>query len=184
MSSDDSSKPDDDLSQDEPSSDASGGQTVLRVVLLLLVVVVVSVWFFQFGGQAKYQPSPEVRELGSVEASAKLVEIPGKFLPNDNFYNYAFVMKYELVEVHRGKVETKQIYVAHYNPLKLRSEAADDTLDNVGGGLERFQVGDVHRLALDSPIDDHYIGGIINRFAKKGTKPGLIYWARWTEKER
>ncbi|MCB9782889.1 MAG: hypothetical protein H6751_07995 [Candidatus Omnitrophica bacterium] len=43
------------------------------------------------------------------------MEIRGEFV-NRADYDYAFVMKYKVLEVHRGKVDSDFIYVAHYNP--------------------------------------------------------------------
>ena len=58
--------------------------------------------------------------LGSVEVTGRLLEIPGEFPAND-LYNYAYVLKYQVLEVHRGTVDAKEIFVAQYNPLKPRS---------------------------------------------------------------
>jgi len=46
---------------------------------------------------------PKVTTLGSIEATARLEEIRGE-LRNDPLYDYAHVMKYTLLEVHRGDV--------------------------------------------------------------------------------
>ena len=65
---------------------------------------------------------PQVTTVGSMEVTAKLVEVPGKFPPND-LYDYAYVLKYEVLDTHRGETP-ETLYVGQYNPLKLRSEAA------------------------------------------------------------
>jgi len=67
---------------------------------------------------------PDVTTLGTAEVTARLVEIRGEF-PDRLNYDYAFVMKYEVTEAHRGELASNTIYVGHYNPLKPRSEAAD-----------------------------------------------------------
>ena len=120
-----------------------------------------------------------VTTLGSVEVTAKLVEIKGE-LPDIPMYDYAFVMKYEVLTVHRGKLGTDTIYVGHYNPLKPRASVADARVPGIGGNLKRFKVADTHRMALEVPIDDYYMGGIINRYFGQNKEP--IYWGVWTNR--
>jgi hypothetical protein len=121
----------------------------------------------------------EVVRRGSVEVTAELVEIPDKF-PDIPMYDYAFVLKYRVLEVHRGEVAADVIYVGHYNPLKARAEAADARVREIGGDVKRSRAGDIHRMALEVPIDDYYMGGIINKY--HGTAQGPIYWAVWTNR--
>ena len=121
----------------------------------------------------------EVHTAGRFEVTAKLVELPGKFLANDGLYNYAFVLKYEVLEVHRSEGEVgSTLFVAHYNPRKKRARVADEYYSNLGGNLERFRAGDVHRLALEQPWDQHYIGPLVDRYHKRADK--RIYWAIWS----
>jgi hypothetical protein len=121
----------------------------------------------------------EVTTLGTAEVSAKLVEIPGQLPPND-LYNYAYVFKYKVLKVHRGKVEGDEIYVAQYNPLKPRQHVQDEFSGKVGGHLERFRAGDTHRMALEAPLDQFWMGGVIDKyFSQKGVR----YWAVWTNPE-
>jgi hypothetical protein len=131
------------------------------------------------GTGGKTGEDPKVTTLGQVEVTAKLVEIPGDFPPND-LYDYAFVLKYEVLKVHRGNVEGKTIYVGHYNPLKTRLNAADARSGEIGGSLSVFRAGDVHRMALAQPIDEHFMGGIVNQY--EGKSQGPIYWAIWTNR--
>ena len=119
----------------------------------------------------------DVTSRGTIEVTAKLAEIRGELVDRLD-YDYAFVMKYDVLAVHRGDVETGTLYVGHYNPHKPRSEAADARVPEIGGNVERFRQGDIHRMALESNIDDHYMGGIINRYF--GEETGPIYWAVWT----
>ncbi|MHC4674152.1 MAG: hypothetical protein ACYTF1_17170 [Planctomycetota bacterium] len=119
----------------------------------------------------------KVTTLGSMEVTAKLVEIKGE-LPDDPMYDCAFVLKYTVMKVHRGKIDTDTIYVGQYNPLKPRAEVADARVTEIGGNLKKFRAGDVHRMALEVPIDDYYMGGIVNRYFEEKTGP--IYWAVWT----
>jgi hypothetical protein len=119
----------------------------------------------------------KVTSLGSIEVTAKLVEIKGDLI-DDPMYDYAHVMKYEVLEVHRGDVNEPVIYVGHYNPAKPRDRVADARVGDIGGNLRKFKTGDIHRMALEVPIDDHYMGGIINKYFESNIGP--IYWAVWT----
>jgi len=119
----------------------------------------------------------KVTALGSLEVTAELSEIRGEFVDRAD-YDYAFVMKYRMLQVHRGDLSAETLYVGHYNPLKPRDRVADARVPEVGGNLKRFRVGDVHRMALEAPIDEYYMGGIINRYF--GEETGPIYWAIWT----
>jgi len=122
---------------------------------------------------------PKVTRLGSVEVTAELVEIPGE-IRNDPMYDYAHVMKYEVLSVHRGQVDKDVIYVGQYNPAKPRDAVADARVGDIGGNLKQFRVGDVHRMALEVPIDDYFMGGIINKYFGQTEDP--IYWALWTNR--
>lgn len=122
----------------------------------------------------------EVTTLGSVEVTARLTEIPGTFPPND-LYNYAYVFRYQVLEVHRGKLPQTEIFVAHYNPLKPRAAVQDDLSGRVGGNLDAFRAGDVHRMALEAPLDQFWMGGVIDHYFDK---PGVRYWAVWSNLER
>jgi len=121
----------------------------------------------------------KVTTLGSVEVTAQLEEIPGE-VRNDPLYDYAHVMKYKVLQVHRGKVDKDTLYVGHYNPAKSRDAVADARVRQIGGNLRQFRVGDVHRMALEVPIDDYYMGGIINKYFGEVNEP--IYWAVWTNR--
>ena len=118
----------------------------------------------------------EVTSLGTVEVSAQLVEIPGAFPPND-LYDYAYVLKYRVLKVHRGRVAENEILVGQYNPLKPRAAAQDDGSGKVGGRLDAFRAGEVHRMALDAPLDQFWMGGIIDKYFEQ---KGVRYWAVWT----
>jgi hypothetical protein len=119
----------------------------------------------------------KVTTLGDTEVTAQLEEIRGEFVDQTN-YDYAFVMRYKVLKVHRGKVDSDTIYVGHYNPLTPRASVADERVKDVGGTLKRFRAGDVHRMALASPMDDCFMGGVINRYFEEYKGP--VYWALWT----
>jgi hypothetical protein len=122
------------------------------------------------------EPSKEVTTSGSVEVTARLEEIRGT-PPVTKLYRYAFIMKYRVLRVHRGKVEGDEILVAHYEPLKPRAEAGDKWSGPVGGNVVRLSVGEVHRMALE-PTMDAYMGAIIDPYF---SQPGARHWAVWTE---
>ena len=54
-------------------------------------------------------------------------------------------------------------------------------MPEIGGDLKTFRAGQVHRMALEGSIDDHYMGGIVNKYFGQDTEP--IYWAVWTNLE-
>jgi hypothetical protein len=118
----------------------------------------------------------EVTKLGTAEVTAKLVEIPGEF-PSNDLYNYAYILKYRVLKVHRGNVPLGEIFVGHYNPLKPRDKVQDDISGKVGGHVPSFRAGDVHRMAMESPVDQFWMGGIVDKYFNV---PGTRYWAVWT----
>ncbi len=124
---------------------------------------------------------PELAKRGTIEVTARLVEIPDGAIFDRELYNYATVLKYQVLEVHRGKVKGETIYVAHYNPARPRSEVADRRVTEVGGHLKSFRAGEVHRMALEGSMLDppvSFTGGILNKYSEEDTDP--IYWAVWT----
>ena len=144
----------------------------MRALPVLLVLL-------SCGCHAPSAADREVQTLGKLEVTAQLVEIPGPFPAND-LYNYGYVLKYKVMEVHRGQVDGEEILVTHYNPLKPRETVQDEHSGKVGGHLDRFRAGDVHRMALEAPVDDFWMGGIIDKyFEQKGTR----YWAVWTNRK-
>ncbi len=126
-------------------------------------------------------PDPHLATNGTVEVSAKLVEVPEGAIFQRDLYNYTTILKYQVLDVHRGAIEGDTFYVGHYNPWKARSEAADKRVQGIGGNLKRFEAGQVHRMALEVPIDDFFMGGIVNKYF--GQETGPLYWAVWTDTE-
>jgi hypothetical protein len=129
-------------------------------------------------GAASSSSDPELAARGSIEVTAKLVEIPEGAIFDRPLYNYATVLKYEVLEVHRGNVKGQTIYVGHYNPAKSRSEVADKRVPDIGGNLRFFRAEQVQRMALEESMLDHFTGGILNLYSEEDTDP--IYWAVWT----
>ena len=119
-----------------------------------------------------------VSTMGTVEVIARLVEIPEGAIFKRDLYNYATILKYEIVRVRRGQTHANTIFVGHYNPWKPRAEAPDNRVKDIGGDLKQFRAGQVHRMALEAPIDDYFMGGIVNKYFGQDTGP--LYWAVWT----
>ncbi len=109
-------------------------------------------------GSGSPSSDPELAKRGNIEVTAKLVEVPKGAIFERELYNYATVLKYQVLEVHRGRVKGDTIYVGHYNPCKPRSEASDKRVQGIGGDLKSFRAGDVHRMALDGTMLDHFHG--------------------------
>lgn len=124
---------------------------------------------------------PHLTTNGTVEVTARLVEIPEGAIFKRDLYDYATILKYQVVKLHRGQLPTNTLFVGHYNPWKPRAEAADKRVQGIGGTLKQFRAGATHRLALEVPIDDHFMGGIVNKYF--GQETGPLYWAVWTNEE-
>ncbi|MHB1308110.1 MAG: hypothetical protein ACYDC1_11765 [Limisphaerales bacterium] len=124
---------------------------------------------------------PHLATNGTVEVTAQLVEIPAGAIFKRDLYDYATILKYRVVKVHRGQVDGDTLYVGHYNPWKARAEAADKRAPNVGGTLRQFQSGQTHHLALEVPIEDHFMGGIVNKYF--GLTTNVLHWAVWTNED-
>jgi hypothetical protein len=131
------------------------------------------------GGKAKTGEDEKVKTKGTVEVTARLAEVPEGAVFFRELYDYATILKYEVVSVHRGSLEKGAvIYVGHYNPWKPRAEAADKRVPGIGGDARQFRAGQVQRLALETPMDDHFMGGIVDKYF--GKHEGPSYWAVWT----
>lgn len=124
---------------------------------------------------------PKLAALGSIEVTAKLIEIPDGAIFKRDLYDYATVLKYQVVKVHRGEVTSDVIFVGHYNPWKPRNEVNDKRVTGLGGNLRQFEAGEVHHMALESTIEDVYMGGIVDKYFDD--EPHTIYWAVWTNLE-
>lgn len=107
---------------------------------------------------------------GQLEVTAKLIKVPGKF-PPDDLYDYAYVMKYQIVG---GKLDKQTIYVAHYKPRRARKRIRDKMKKFVGGALKRFKEGAVHSLTL-APLKKVWKGAVEDKFFSKDRKSPR-YW--------
>ena len=111
------------------------------------------------------------RAAEPITVTAKLVEIPAKF-PPDDLYDYAFVMRYEVIG---GPMDKQSILVAHYKPRQPRSKIKPPMKEHVGGKLRSFVQGDVHKLKLDPALKSVFTGALIDEFAATDRK-SVRYW--------
>lgn len=149
------------------------------VVLLLLVLAGLLLSSCGRSSDAsRTTADPHLATNGTVEVTAQLVEVPSGAIFKRDLYNYATILKYHVLSVQRGKLDGDTIYVGHYNPWKPRAEAADARVKNTGGNVRQFQAGQTHHLALDTPLEDYYPGGIVNKYFGQATN--TLYWAAWT----
>ena len=107
----------------------------------------------------------------TLEVKAKLVEIPSQF-PPDDLYDYAYVMKYEVIG---GKLDKQTLLVAHYKPKAKRSEIKDKMKASVSGTLKRFKQGDLHQLTLRTAMEKIWKGAVVDDFLATDKKT-LRYW--------
>lgn len=154
------------------------GQIQTLVALLLAGFLALSCGR-KAGPEAPSAADPHFSTNGTIEVTARLLEIPQGAIFKRDLYDYATILKYRVLKVHRGRAPGETIYVGHYNPWKPRSEAADARVKNIGGKLRRFEAGQVHHMALDAPIEDFFMGGIVNKYF--GQAAGPLYWAVWTD---
>ena len=154
-----------------------GNVSMLKGTNLSLIAVLALLLSASCAKKADTGADADVTTRGSIEVTARLEEIRGELI-DDPMYDYAHVMKYKVLQVHRGQVDTETIYVGHYNPAEPRAGVADARVQEIGGNVRQFRVGDIHRMALEVPIDDYYMGGIINKYFGEVDDP--IYWAIWT----
>ncbi len=95
-----------------------------------------------------------------ITVTAKLIEIPGKF-PDDELYDYAYVMKYQVIG---GPMDKQMILVAHYKPRQPRSAIKDKMKSVVSGKVRSFHVGDVQKLQLTANIKSVWKGPVVDEF--------------------
>ena len=107
----------------------------------------------------------------TITVTAKLVEIPSK-LPPDDLYDYAYVMRYEVIG---GPMDKASILVAHYKPLQPRSKIKDKMKEFVGGKLRSFSAGDTHKLKLSSDLKKIWKGPLVDEYAATDRK-SIRYW--------
>ena len=85
-------------------------------------------------------------------------------------------------EIRNPKAEIRRDEARDYNPCKPRRQAPDARVKNIGGNLRQFQPGQTQHLALEAPLDDLFMGGIVNKYFVQTT--GALYRAVWTDLEK
>jgi hypothetical protein len=155
------------------SSD-NGWQSVFLALTVVLALLVIA----SCGEKSAVREDPQLATNGTIEVTAKLLEIPDGAIFKRDLYDYATILKYQVIKVLRGKVDSDTLYIGHYNPWKPRAEASDQRVKVIGGNLRRFQAGEVHHMALEVPIEEHFMGGIVNKYF--GQTTNILYWAVWT----
>lgn len=113
-----------------------------------------------------------------ITVTAKLVEIPSKF-PPDDLYDYAYVMRYQIVG---GSMDKQSILVAHYKPRQPRSAIKDQMKKHVSGKVRSFHQGDVHKLQLAPNLKAIWQGALVDEFAATDHK-SIRYFALVTDPE-
>jgi hypothetical protein len=111
------------------------------------------------------------RAAEPVSVRAKLVEIPSS-MPPDDLYDYAYVMRYEVIG---GPMDKQSILVAHYKPRVPRAKLKDGAKLHVGGSLRSFVQGDVHNLKLAPDLKKIWKGALVDEFAATDRK-SVRYW--------
>jgi hypothetical protein len=111
------------------------------------------------------------RAAEPVTVRAKLVEIPSS-MPPDDLYDYAYVMRYEVIG---GPMDKQSILVAHYKPRVPRAKLKDGAKLHVGGTLRSFVQGDVHSLKLVPDLKKMWKGALVDEFAATDRK-SVRYW--------
>ena len=141
-----------------------GPQSTTQSILALLAALILAlVPALASAGEAPAAP---------LTVTAKLVEIPSKF-PPDDLYDYAYVMRYE---VQGGPMDKQSIFVAHYKPRQPRGKIKDGMKAQVGGKLRSFSKGDTHKLKLDPNLKKIWTGALVDEFAATDRK-SVRYWA-------
>ena len=110
-------------------------------------------------------------EGAEVTLTARLVEIPSKF-PPDDLYDYAYVMRYEVIG---GPLDKSSILVAHYKPRQARSKIKDSMKAFVSGKVRSFATGDTHKLKLSTELKKIWKGPLVDEFAATDRK-SVRYW--------
>ena len=117
-------------------------------------------------------PAAASAAAAPLSLTAKLVEIPSQF-PPDELYDYAYVMRYEVVG---GPLDKQSILVAHYKPRLPRAKIKDQMKAQVAGKLRSFKIGDLHKLELSPDLKRIWRGALVDDFAATDRK-SVRYWA-------
>ena len=149
-------------------------------------VLVLGIWWL--GSKVADGRDEVISKAGRIEVTARLMERPVQF-PERGAYRYTYVLKYQVLRVHRqdpqGKYKQKagdEIFVGHYKPWLPRSEIKDgDWGDSpLGGKLTRFVAGEAQRMALDYELQDLAPAGVLDYCFPQGANRFFAIWTNPT----
>jgi len=172
-------------SEAPPTRGYVGGPGPLRGLAVITGLILV-IWALATQGESGADAM--VQKLGRLEVTARLVERPDQF-PKLGAYRYTYVLKYKVVSVQRQDPEGKhplkagdEIFVGHYKPWLPRSEIKDSDWGEspLGGKLDQFVPGEVHRLALDYELQDLAPSGALDYCFPPDTNRFFALWANRT----
>jgi len=162
-----------------------GGPGPLRG-LAVLIALALGIWVL--ANRVETGEDEQVRTLGRIEVTARLLDRPDRF-PNLGAYRYTYVLKYEVLKVHRSDPKRQyvlkpgdKVFVGHYKPWMPRSAIRDaDWGDSpLGGKLDQFVTGEVHRLALDYGLQDLAPSGALDYCFPPATNRFFAIWTNPT----
>jgi hypothetical protein len=162
-----------------------GGPSRLRG-LVVVAAVMAGIWLL--ANCVETGEDEMVCKLGRIEVTAKLIERPEQF-PKLGAYRYTYVLKYQVVKIHRQDPERKyplkpgdEIFVGHYKPWMPRSEIKDSDwgASPLGGKLDQFVSGEVHRMALDYELQDLAPSGALDYCFPAATNRFFAIWTNPT----
>jgi hypothetical protein len=162
-----------------------GGPGTLRG-LAVLAALILGVWILANRGDTGADQM--VGKVGRVEVTARLLERPEQF-PKLGAYRYTYVLKYQVVTVHRQDPERKYaikpgdlIFVGHYKPWLPRAQIKDSDWGStpLGGKLDQFVTGEAHRMALDYELQDLAPSGALDYCFPPATNRFFALWTNPT----
>jgi hypothetical protein len=168
-----------------PEGRYQGGPGWLRG-FLVLTFLTAGIWLL--ANRVETGADEMVSKLGRIELTAKLVERPEQF-PQLGAYRYTYVLKYQVVKIYRSDPERKhdlkpgdEIFVGHYKPWMPRSGIKDSDWGNspLGGKLDQFVAGEVHRMALDYELQDLAPSGALDYCFPAATNRFFALWTNPT----
>jgi hypothetical protein len=168
-----------------PEGRYAGGPGRARGILVL-VILAAGIWLL--ASRVQTGEDDLVRKLGRIEVTARLLERPEQF-PNLGAYRYTYVLKYQVVKVHRQDPEKKyvlqpgdEIFVGHYKPWLPRSQIKDSDWGEspLGGTLDQFVAGEAHRMALDYELQDLAPSGALDYCFPAATNRFFAIWTNPT----
>jgi hypothetical protein len=168
-----------------PEGRYQGGPGYLRGVFVLAFLAA-GIWLL--ANRVETGADEAVSKLGRIELTAKLIERPEQF-PKLGAYRYTYVLNYQVVKIHRQDPERKyilkpgdEVFVGHYKPWMPRSEIKDSDWGNspLGGKLDQFVAGEVHRMALDYELQDLAPSGALDYCFPPATNRFFALWTNPT----